>query len=264
MVLAQSEVSVLMTVYNGQSYIGDAIKSLINQSFKKWKLIIVDDASTDNSLNEIKKFKDSRVKIYKLKKRVGRMKAFNYGLRYCKSDFIAVLDADDISHKRRFEKQINFFKKNSNASVIGTWFNHIDSKGKIFAKMKPTTKVNEIRKKLIISNIIAHSTIMFRRSILKKIKGYSKLKYAIDYGFILKVLKKRLNIMVIPEFLCSCRFHNKRISANPKFQKMILNEKLYLLNWSKNNFKFDLLDEYNYMFEKVKTLIKFFKINFAN
>tara|TARA_Y100000590_G_scaffold209395_1_gene237233 strand:+ start:11618 stop:12412 length:795 start_codon:yes stop_codon:yes gene_type:complete len=264
MVLAQSEVSVLMTVYNGQSYIGDAIKSLINQSFKKWKLIIVDDASTDNSLNEIKKFKDSRVKIYKLKKRVGRMKAFNYGLRYCKSDFIAVLDADDISHKRRFEKQINFFKKNSNASVIGTWFNHIDSKGKIFAKMKPTTKVNEIRKKLIISNIIAHSTIMFRRSILKKIKGYSKLKYAIDYGFILKVLKKRLNIMVIPEFLCSCRFHNKRISANPKFQKMILNEKLYLLNWSKNNFKFDLLDEYNYMFEKVKTLIKLFKINFAN
>ena len=73
-----------------------------------------------------------------------------------------------------------------------------------------------------------------------------------------------LNIMVIPEFLCSCRFHNKRISANPKFQRMILNEKLYLLNWSKNNFKFDLLDEYNYMFEKVKTLIKLFKINFAN
>ena len=107
----KNKVSILMTVYNAEKYLKQSIYSVINQTYKNWELIIVDDCSTDKSLSIIKRFKNKKFRIFPLKKKIGRTKALNFGLKKIKGNYVAILDADDISNKKRIETQINFFKK---------------------------------------------------------------------------------------------------------------------------------------------------------
>ena len=88
-----------MTCFNASKYIKSSIQSIINQKYKYWELIIVDDFSSDNSVKIIKKINCKKIRLYKLKKHIGRTESLNYGLKKIKSDFIAILDADDISFK---------------------------------------------------------------------------------------------------------------------------------------------------------------------
>ena len=96
-----------MTVFNCEDFLKYSIKSILGQTYKNFELIIVNDCSTDGTSNIIKSFKDERIKSFNLQKRLGRTKALNFGLDKCISNFIAIQDADDISHKNRLNKTIN-------------------------------------------------------------------------------------------------------------------------------------------------------------
>ena len=94
-----------MTVYNTERYLAKSINSILNQKFKNFELIIVDDFSTDESGKILKKFKNKRIKKFFLKKHIGRTPALNFGLKKCKGEFIAILDSDDISLRNRLFSQ---------------------------------------------------------------------------------------------------------------------------------------------------------------
>ena len=107
-----------MTIYNHERYIKSAINSLINQKFKNWELIAIDNGSKDKSGQILKNFKDKRIKKKYFKKNIGRTRCLNYGLKFCKSKYIAILDSDDISHKNRLSTQIKELENNKSLGLV--------------------------------------------------------------------------------------------------------------------------------------------------
>ncbi len=250
------KVSVLMTCYNASKYIEFSIKSILFQSYKNWELIIIDDFSNDDTVQIIKKIKNTKIKLFTLKKHIGRTNALNYGLKKVKGNFIAILDADDISLKDRLEKQIKFLKKNKKLELVGTWFQLINKKGQKIKTIKSSINLISIKKKMQYKNIIGHSTIMFRKEILRKIKNYPKnFIYMQDYAFILKVLKE-YKIGVLPKVLVKARVLETSMTYSIS-TKQILKEKLELLHYNSRNFSQDLSTKFFCLIEIIKTRIKY-------
>ena len=111
MKLKKPEVSIIMSVHNGEEFINDSIKSILNQSFKNFEFLIFDDGSTDSSLKKIKSFKDKRIKVYAYEKNKGLAFRLNEGIKLAQGKFIARMDDDDLSHPERILRQVNFLKK---------------------------------------------------------------------------------------------------------------------------------------------------------
>ena len=110
------KVSVLMTVFNAEEYLEESIQSVLSQTHKDFELIIVDDFSNDSSKRIIKNFVDERIKFFSLSKKIGRTKALNFGLEKCNSKFIAIQDADDISHPERLFRCFKSFEQDEDWS----------------------------------------------------------------------------------------------------------------------------------------------------
>lgn len=122
-------VSIIMPSYNTANYISESINSVINQSYKNWELIIVDDCSTDNTDEVIKDFlKDSRIKYLKNKENSGAAISRNKALKIAKGEWIAFLDSDDLWEDKKLEKQIKFMKEN-NYNFSYTKYKEIDERG---------------------------------------------------------------------------------------------------------------------------------------
>ena len=105
------KVSILMVVYNGQLFVKDAISSIIKQEYKNWELIIINDASIDNTLSIIKEFKNKKIIVKSISRNIGAYKATMLGLSFCKSKYICFLDSDDLMHKKKLLEQVNFLEK---------------------------------------------------------------------------------------------------------------------------------------------------------
>ncbi len=121
-------ISVVMSVYNGDKYLREEIESILNQTFKDFEFIIVNDGSTDKSLEIIKSYNDPRIVIID-QENTGLAKALNNGINIAKGRYIARMDQDDISNPERFEKQIEFLENLSEYVAIGSWSNHISEHG---------------------------------------------------------------------------------------------------------------------------------------
>ncbi len=256
----KNKVSILMTVYNAEKYLKQSIYSVINQTYKNWELIIVDDCSTDKSLSIIKRFKNKKFRIFPLKKKIGRTKALNFGLKKIKGNYVAILDADDISNKKRIETQINFFKKNNKDFLVGSWYKIIDKHGKFVKLIKTNTDINKIYEKMTVNNIFCHSSIMFRKKLLFKIGGYPKeLTYSQDYGFILKSMKIRVP-KIIPKLLTISRRHDESMTYYNKLKKYINLDKIIVLIYIFKNFKFNLYSGMLWNLRFFKSLFEFFMI----
>lgn len=244
------QISVLMTAFNAEKFISDSINSILNQYFKNFELIVIDDCSIDNTYSIIKNFQDKRIKYFKLKTKLGRTKALNYGLKKCNSNLIAIQDADDVSYSIRLEETFKKFNSDKNIGLVCGNYELIDSFGNSLQK-----KIKFIEEKKLLSTIkyinqIAHSSITFNRDYLNNQKKFvydESYIYAQDYDLILKFLKNS-NISLINENLVKIRVHNENMSNNRIYKKTKIIEYLRLLDFTeknlKNNFKEHLLIKY--------------------
>ncbi len=115
------KISVVLPVYNSEKYIAEAVQSILDQTFTDFELLIINDASTDGTLQILESFKDDRLKIINNPTNLKVVKSLNKGLELAQGEFIARMDADDIAYPQRFEKQIAYFKKYPQVDVCGTW-----------------------------------------------------------------------------------------------------------------------------------------------
>lgn len=237
------KVSILMTIYNHERYVKSSINSIIKQKHKNWELIAIDNGSKDKSGLILKNFKDKRIKKKFLKKNIGRTRCLNYGLKFCKSKYIAILDSDDISHKNRLTIQINELANNNKIGMVFTNFDLIDEKSKHIFVSKKNSQFKNIRE-LLIKNFIGHSTVMYKKEILKKIGNYPiKFKYAQDYIFYLKILKY-FNIKYINKNLVKIRaVHKHAETARIVNSKLAVVEKIKILLFNLNNFETSLIEK---------------------
>lgn len=170
------KVSVMMPAYNVEKYIGEAIESILNQTFQDYELIIIDDGSTDSTYNIMEEYrrKHEKIRIFKNKENKGLSFTRNRLLSLAKGDYLAILDSDDIAFPYRIEKQVNFLDKNPPVGLLGgavEYFNDINNSTKISKRLKGSDK---IACRLLFQNVFGQSTVMFR-------KEFADLKYREEY-----------------------------------------------------------------------------------
>ena len=214
-------ISVVMSVFNDEKFLKSSIDSILNQSYKNFEFIIIDDGSTDRSLSIIKDYKkiDKRI-IVVSKQNTGLTKSLNVGLRLSKGKYIARIDGDDISHPLRFEKQIEILSKETQLELIGTNCILIDEKGLQIGRKKYNypTNFRKIKTNLLSGNsIFPHSSMMFKKSEIKNLGFLDEFfKKTQDFNLLLNLLKKENSIKCLnyDEPLLKIRKHSQQITYN--------------------------------------------------
>ncbi len=219
------KISVVMTIYNAEKFLSETIDSILNQTFKDFELIAVNDKSKDNSLKIIKKFmkKDKRVILINNRKNVGPTISLNIGLKKAHGEYIAINDHDDISLPNRLELEYNFLEKNKDIFLVGGGAININEGGAKLSTFSPITNIKKIKKTLPTRNCFYHPTIMFRNE--KGIKYRDKIYYAHDRDFYLNLLSKRKKLANIPDILVKYRTHPNQISVSKSPKHFLFSEK---------------------------------------
>ncbi len=179
-------VTVIMPVYNTAIYLPQAIESILNQTFSDFELLIIDDASTDQSVDIIRQYKDSRIHYIRNSENQGISETRNRGIDLARSEYIALMDSDDIAPSARLEKEVAFMNENRDIDVVGGHLLEIDHNGKDRNK-KWTVSLNPdyIKAYLLLGNTVANGSAMFRKSFVDRYKiRFSKAsRGAEDYRF---------------------------------------------------------------------------------
>ena len=252
------KVSVLMTVYNTDRFLRKSINSILNQNYKNFEFIIVDDFSKDKSRKIIKSYKNSRIKKFLLRKHIGRTNALNFGLRKCKGKFIAILDSDDISVYNRLLKQVEFLEKNSQIKMVGSNTLLINEKGKKIKNFYIPSNFDEFNRKMIFNNYLPHSSVMFNKQFLNKTGGsYPKdFIYSQDYALILRFLLKS-KIYVLPNILTKSRV-SKDNMTNSNILKLTREKEMIKNNFfSYKNFDLSFKEKIFFHFLILKRVLKY-------
>lgn len=160
------KISVVMPVYNGAKYIREAIDSILNQTFTDFEFIIVNDCSTDRTEDIIKSYTDERIRYIKNEKNMGVAASLNNGFDIAEGEYIARMDADDISLPQRFEKQLEFMEANKDIAVCGCeveLFGDAEKTDTYTVFGKANMKIN-----LLFSSCLCHPAVVLRRSVIEK------------------------------------------------------------------------------------------------
>lgn len=177
-------VTVLMPVYNAEHYLREAINSILAQSFKPFEFLIIDDGSTDRSAEIIRAYTDPRIRFVRNVQNMGITATLNKGISLASCDLIARMDADDISHPHRLQKQFGYMKRNPRCAMLSTW-------ARVITEDKKFVRLERYRSNLYFYNLtfecwIYHPTVMFRKSSAEEVGMYS-LPYSEDYDFFWRV-----------------------------------------------------------------------------
>lgn len=216
------KVSVIMPVYNTEKYLEEAIKSILNQSFKDFEFIIIDDFSMDKSYEICQEFskKDNRVKVFRNKKNMWISFTRNKLIELTNTSYIATQDSDDISEKNRLKLCYNFLEKNKDFAVV-SWNNIIiDEKNNIIWYRKYN---DDIRKSILKKSPISQPSSMFKKDIFFKVWWYDKiLDYWEDYDLWLKIFSHWYKIKNLNENLIKYRVRKWQTKSD-KLEETIKN-----------------------------------------
>lgn len=200
-------ISVLLPVFNSEKYISESIQSILNQTYSNFELLILDDGSTDRTLVIINEFHDGRIKIFTSERNYGIVHQLNKGIDNSQGEFIARMDADDISHPERFNKQIEFLNTHPKIDVLGTFAEKFgDESGLIKYKYNKPEQISFL---LNFYCYMLHPTVMMRKQIFNKHKYSDKYPLAEDYGLWCQV-NNGSNLYILNSALLKYRIHNNQ------------------------------------------------------
>jgi glycosyltransferase involved in cell wall biosynthesis len=213
-----SQITVLMPAYNAEKYIGEAIASVLGQSFTDFELLIINDGSTDGSKEIIGSFTDKRIRLINQTNQ-GIAAALNIGLLNAKADLVARFDADDICQPERLGLQYEFLKSNPEYIVVGSNVKYIDMHDEFVFNGRMSAYSDEAIRGLILKNCpFIHSSVMFRKGAVLKAGSYNIHAHAFeDHLLWLKLLDygKACNL---PEMLVKVRLAPESISIDEKWR----------------------------------------------
>ena len=199
-------ISVLMPVYNCSQYVSAAVKGILNQTFKEFEFIIIDDGSTDGTEKIISGIKDKRI-IYKKTKHKGTSAALNFGISIASGNWIARLDSDDLNVPSRLEKQVNFILSNPDVDILSSWSVYFKDPGKILFLLKEPIEHGDIYDYLNLHNPINSSSVIYRKSLIKKAKYNEEFTSNEDFELFFR-LRDEVKFHNIPEFLTYTRIRS--------------------------------------------------------
>ncbi len=216
------KISVLMSVYNGEKWLEEAIESILGQSFEDFEFIIIDDGSKDRSSEIIRSFSDARI-VFLQQKNAGLAAALKRGVELARSELVARMDADDISLPNRLQTQYDFLQQNPQIVALGSGAIYVDEQGQEITQVYMPETHAQVLKWLPESPII-HPSVMFRKSFYFQVGGYfSELSYTEDAVLFNRMAKVgQLHNLPIP--LLKYRVVKSSMSKIPESQRFLLNE----------------------------------------
>lgn len=182
-------ITVLMPVYNAEKYLPSAIESILNQSFPEFELLIINDGSTDASGKIISSYRDSRIRYISNKTNLNLCRSLAKGVTLARGEFIARMDADDIAHTVRLEKQIAVMRANPDLDLLGTNVRWINQYGSLIGHPKLIADNIDLRWNIFFRNCFNHPTVIIRKSALNR----SKLNYGVIPESIAPSLLRKLD-----------------------------------------------------------------------
>lgn len=207
------KISVIMSVYNCEKYLKYAVDSILNQTYKDFEFIIINDGSTDKSREILESYKDDRIKLFNNKNK-GLTKSLNEAIGYSKGEYIARIDADDIALPERFEKQVKFLDSNPEIVMCGTWADFINEDGEILREFRRPVTDRDIKREIVFHNPFIHPSVMMRKSVFDKIGLYDEsFRHAQDYELWTRIVTK-FKTANIPEKLLRYRLLKEGITQS--------------------------------------------------
>lgn len=217
------KVSVILTVYNQEKYIEEAVQSILNQSFQDFELLIHDDGSTDNTYSILKRLFNNNDKIQLTSSpNQGKCRATNMLVNKSKYDWIALMDADDIMLPQRLEKQLLFHKNNQEIAASSSNCFYIDENGlfvgrQISMQLDTTDLFN---KKISVNENIfcAYTALMIKKSVWLDLGGLrDKFVHAHDLDLYVRLVEKKYILLIVNDFFMKYRIHKKSATQSKYF-----------------------------------------------
>ncbi|TVP44817.1 MAG: glycosyltransferase [Gemmatimonadales bacterium] len=169
-------VNVLMSVYNGEAHLPEALDTLLSQTFRAFEMVVVDDGSTDGSLRILQEHaeRDDRIRLLCNESNRGLSASLNRGLLLCRAPIVARADADDIYAPNYLETQLRLLRDRPELGVVSSAFDKVDVDGNFLNSFRPPTEDAQIRAELLFSNCLTHSTTVFRAGLVRAAGGYDE------------------------------------------------------------------------------------------
>src|SRR5215469_11490611 len=202
-------VSVVIGAYNGERFLRPAIESILNQTFRDFELIVIDDCSTDNSPQILREFTDERMRLIRNERNLGIAGTTNKGIAAARGEYIALQDHDDLSWPTRFECQVAFLDSHPQAGMVGSSCNVIDEEGKLVPHWPVEYENIHLRWAILWRCPFFHTSVVLRRSSIQEVGGYSsdpQYRFSEDYEFMSRVAV-RYAVANLPQLLACWRVH---------------------------------------------------------
>lgn len=209
------EISVIMSVYNGETYLREAIESVRKQSFTDWELVVINDCSTDSTEKILAEFaaEDERIKVHTNEVNLKLPASLNKAVSLSGGKYIARMDADDICLPDRFEKQYKFMEENSDVALSSCRFMTVKNGVYMSGGAGGRCDCEAIKAMLLVANPILHPGVIARAEVLKKFNYDTTLTCTEDLELWTRMIREKQKIQILPECLLIYRLHDKQITS---------------------------------------------------
>jgi hypothetical protein len=215
-------ISVVMSVFNGQAFLSEAIESILGQTFQEFEFLVVDDGSTDRTAEILTGYasRDARMRVLRHENK-GRAESLNIGINLATGDYIARMDADDVAMPSRLQEQFEFMERHPEVGLLGGAVELINNAGQIIRTARPPQEDREIKSLMLRGNPMFHSTVVMRKEVALAAGGYRKaLLDADDYDLWLRMSERsRLANLGIP--ILKYRIHSDQVSIRNMEHQML-------------------------------------------
>lgn len=236
-----------MNGYNSQKYLKEAIDSVYAQTFTNWEIIFIDNCSTDDTKKIVDNY-DSKIKYYKTEKNIPLGEARNYGLKFCKGEYLAFLDTDDIWMKNKLEKQISVMDSNFEYQMCYSGVIYIDENSTKKSKFLPTSKNGDVFANQLRRYEINMQSVVIRNNI--DICFDQSMQFSPDFDLFMKIASK-YKVAVIKDYLVKYRKLTNSLTSQ-KIDKWAVEMKQTLDNiFTNKKLKDKYLKEYKFAYAKV-------------
>lgn len=224
------KISVILPVFNAEKYLIESLESLSDQTYRDFEIIAINDGSTDNSLNILQEYakKEPRLRILSRENK-GITKTLNEGIDFANGEYIARMDADDISLPKRFELQLEFIEKN-NLDICGTQYIKF---GTLTGISNLPLKCEDCYFALLLNSPFGHPSILIKTEIIKKYKYNENIKYAQDYDLWCRMALDNIRMGNLPLVLLKYRYCSNSITSSKKPQQKYFAQSIGKNYWNK-------------------------------
>src|SRR4030095_2389369 len=206
-------ISVVMSVYNGQAFLAEAVESILGQTFRDFEFIVIDDGSTDRTEKILATYasRDGRLRVFRQENK-GRTESLNIGIGLAEGKYIARMDADDVSLPHRLQVQVDFMEQHPEVCLLSASYERINKDGRLLDRVPVPLLDDEIRSMMLHKNAMCHPAVMMRKEVVIACGVYRKVfSESEDYDLWLR-MSERCQLANLEEPILQYRVHSRQAS----------------------------------------------------